>query len=77
MVNFTEPVKVKLYSAIGSSAAFGHKSALDLAGATYRGFSYVTTSFNYQLSTITDVPTRLALSAVLDQLERQGILIKG
>lgn len=78
MVNFNETVKVKLTSYTGSSLSFGHKSAMDQAGATYNAFTFVPTSTSYNTSTWSTVAHVVTgFNTLLNDLEKKGILIKG
>lgn len=78
MVNFTEAVKVNISSHIGSSLAYGHRSHMSQAGATFNGFSFTTSSLSYDTSTwSTAAHLVIGFNTLLNDLEKKGILVKG
>lgn len=78
MVEFREPVKLKVHSNIGASLAFGHRSHLAEHGATFNGFSFTTTSTSYDTSTwSTAAHVVIGFNTLLKDLEAKGILVKG
>lgn len=78
MVDFREPVKIKLTSMIDCSRTFGHKSYLDLAGSSYSSFAYATSSASYDTSTwSTAAHIVIGFNTLLKDLEAKGIIIKG
>lgn len=77
MVNFNETVGIKLTSINDCERAFGHKSALDLAGSSYTQFAFATSSYSYDTSTwSTAAHIVTGFNTLLKDLERKGILIK-
>lgn len=77
MVNFNEKVGIKLTSINDASLAFGHKSALDQAGASYNAFTFTTSSLSYDTSTwSTAAHVITGFNTLLKDLEAKGIITK-
>lgn len=77
MVNFNEQVGVRIASLNDCTRAFGHKSALDIAGASYTSFGFDTVSACYDVSQATTAAHALTvINTIMSELEKKGILIK-
>lgn len=77
MVNFNEKVGIKLTSINDTSLAFGHKSALDQAGASYNSFAFTTSSLSYDTAAwSTEAHIITGFNTLLKDLEAKGIIIK-
>lgn len=77
MVNFNETVGVKLTSMIGATSAFGHKSAMDLAGASYDAWTFSTASACRDTSQASNAAnTKIILDTFFSDMEKRGFIIK-
>lgn len=77
MLQHREAVAFKALSILDTTRAFGHKSALDLAGSSYSSFAYATSSFSYDTSTwSTAAHVVIGFNTLLKDLEAKGIVIK-